>query len=76
MATKTKTVAKNTTKLTNTTTNNTKTNGMTTWNVTQKDIAERAYVIYLSGKGGSQVDHWLQAETELRKQKPGQTANR
>ncbi|OFZ19843.1 MAG: hypothetical protein A2X94_13120 [Bdellovibrionales bacterium GWB1_55_8] len=29
------------------------------------EVALRAYSIYLSGQGGSQLDHWLQAEREL-----------
>lgn len=33
---------------------------------THDDIARRAYEIYKAGKGGSQLDHWLQAERELR----------
>jgi hypothetical protein len=29
-------------------------------------IAKRAYEIFMSGKGGSQIDNWLRAERELR----------
>jgi len=75
MGYKTKTVAKNTTKLPTNTTKHT-TESARTYTVSQQQIAERAYTIYLSGKGGSQVDHWLQAETELRKQHTDKTANR
>jgi hypothetical protein len=31
-------------------------------------IAKRAYEIYLSGKGGSQMENWLRAERELKSQ--------
>ena len=34
--------------------------------ITQEAIARRAYEIYASGKGGSQLDNWLRAEKELR----------
>jgi hypothetical protein len=34
--------------------------------VTHEMIAKRAYEIYVSGKGGSQLDNWLRAERELR----------
>ena len=34
--------------------------------VTQADIAKRAYEIWQSGKGGSQMENWLRAERELR----------
>jgi hypothetical protein len=34
--------------------------------VTRDMIAKRAYEIYASGKGGSQVDNWLRAERELK----------
>lgn len=34
--------------------------------ITHEMIAKRAYEIYLSGKGGSEVDNWLQAERELK----------
>ncbi len=34
--------------------------------VTQAEIAKRAYEIWQSGKGGSQIDNWLRAERELR----------
>jgi hypothetical protein len=33
---------------------------------TQQEIARRAYEIYKSGRGGSQLDNWLRAERELR----------
>jgi hypothetical protein len=36
--------------------------------VTQEMIAKRAYEIYTSGKGGSQMENWLRAERELRGQ--------
>lgn len=36
--------------------------------VTQEMIAKRAYEIYRSGKGGSQMENWLRAERELRAQ--------
>jgi hypothetical protein len=36
--------------------------------VTQEMIAKRAYEIYRSGKGGSEMDNWLRAERELRNQ--------
>jgi hypothetical protein len=29
-------------------------------------IAKRAYEIFVSGKGGSQIDNWLRAERELK----------
>jgi hypothetical protein len=29
-------------------------------------IAKRAYEIYVSGRGGSQIDNWLRAERELK----------
>ena len=32
----------------------------------QADIAKRAYEIWQSGKGGSQMENWLRAERELR----------
>jgi hypothetical protein len=34
--------------------------------VTQEQIAKRAYEIHISGKGGSELDNWLRAERELR----------
>jgi hypothetical protein len=34
--------------------------------VTQADIAKRAYEIWASGKGGSEADNWHRAERELR----------
>jgi len=34
--------------------------------VTHEMIAKRAYEIYVSGKGGSQIDNWLRAERELK----------
>jgi hypothetical protein len=34
--------------------------------VTNEMIAKRAYEIYASGKGGSQIDNWIRAERELR----------
>jgi|HubBroStandDraft_1064217.scaffolds.fasta_scaffold489031_1 hypothetical protein len=34
--------------------------------VTHEAIAKRAYEIYASGRGGSQVDNWLRAESELK----------
>ena len=36
--------------------------------VTRDQIAKRAFEIYASGKGGSQVDNWLRAERELKGQ--------
>jgi Protein of unknown function (DUF2934) len=36
--------------------------------VTYDMIAKRAFEIFASGKGGSQVDNWLRAERELRGQ--------
>ena len=33
---------------------------------THQEIARRAYEIYKSGKGGSQIENWLRAERELR----------
>ena len=33
---------------------------------TQQEIAKRAYEIYKSGKGGSDLDNWYRAERELR----------
>jgi hypothetical protein len=29
-------------------------------------VAKRAYELFISGKGGSQIDNWLRAERELR----------
>ena len=34
--------------------------------VSHEQVAKRAYEIYLSGKGGSQLDNWLRAERELK----------
>jgi hypothetical protein len=34
--------------------------------LTHADIAKRAYEIYQSGKGGTQLENWLRAERELR----------
>lgn len=34
--------------------------------VTFERIQVRAYEIYCSGQGGGELDHWLQAERELR----------
>ncbi|MGD0541234.1 MAG: DUF2934 domain-containing protein [Tepidisphaeraceae bacterium] len=34
--------------------------------LTHEMIAKRAYEIYRSGKGGSQVENWLRAERELK----------
>lgn len=34
--------------------------------VTRDRIAQRAYEIFASGKPGTELDHWLQAERELR----------
>jgi hypothetical protein len=36
--------------------------------VTSDMIAKRAYEIYQSGKGGSELDNWLRAERELKGQ--------
>ena len=33
---------------------------------TQQEIAKRAFEIYKSGKGGSELENWLRAERELR----------
>ena len=33
---------------------------------TQQEIAKRAYEIYKSGKGGSDVENWFRAERELK----------
>ena len=33
--------------------------------ITDEAIARRAYDTYLSGQGGSDLDHWLRAEEEL-----------
>jgi hypothetical protein len=33
---------------------------------THHAIAERAYELYASGAGGDALEHWLQAERELR----------
>jgi len=34
--------------------------------ITQEQIARRAYEIWQSGKGGSDFDNWVRAERELR----------
>jgi len=34
--------------------------------VTQDDIARKAYEIWASGQGGSEYDNWVRAERELR----------
>jgi hypothetical protein len=34
--------------------------------ITHEMIAKRAYEIYASGKGGSQLDNWFRAERELK----------
>jgi hypothetical protein len=34
--------------------------------LTQDQIARRAYEIYASGNGGSDTDNWFRAERELR----------
>jgi Protein of unknown function (DUF2934) len=34
--------------------------------ISQDQIAKRAYEIYKSGRGGSPQEHWLQAESELK----------
>ena len=34
--------------------------------ITQEQIARRAYEIWQSGKGGSEFENWLRAERELR----------
>jgi hypothetical protein len=34
--------------------------------ITQADIARRAYEIWQSGSGGSEQDNWARAERELR----------
>ena len=34
--------------------------------ITQDQIARRAYEIYASGNGGSESDNWVRAERELR----------
>ena len=34
--------------------------------VSQEQIAKRAYEIWISGKGGSETENWLRAERELR----------
>jgi hypothetical protein len=34
--------------------------------VTHQMISQRAYDIYGSGAGGSEIDHWLRAERELK----------
>jgi hypothetical protein len=34
--------------------------------VNKEQIAKRAYEIWASGKGGSQLENWLRAEKELR----------
>ena len=42
-----------------------KTSTTKTLNVGRDEIAQRAYSIFLSGQGGTELDHWLQAEREL-----------
>jgi hypothetical protein len=34
--------------------------------ITHEMIAKRAFEIYASGKGGSQLDNWFRAERELK----------
>lgn len=34
--------------------------------VTEDRIAERAYALYVTGAEGGPLEHWLQAERELR----------
>jgi hypothetical protein len=34
--------------------------------ISHEMIAKRAYEIFASGKGGTQIDNWLRAERELR----------
>jgi hypothetical protein len=34
--------------------------------ITHEAIAKKAYEIFVSGKGGSQVENWLRAERELK----------
>jgi hypothetical protein len=34
--------------------------------ITQEQIAKRAFEIFASGKGGSETDNWFRAERELR----------
>jgi hypothetical protein len=34
--------------------------------ITHDAIAKRAFEIYASGKGGSQLDNWIRAERELK----------
>lgn len=34
--------------------------------ITQADIARRAYEIWQSGKGGTELENWTRAERELR----------
>lgn len=34
--------------------------------ITQEQIAVRAFEIYVSGQGGSESDNWFRAERELR----------
>jgi hypothetical protein len=34
--------------------------------VTREQIAKRAYEIWKSGKGGSEIENWVRAERELR----------
>jgi len=50
-----------------------KSNGASNSNVSEDDIARRAYEIYESrgAQHGSDLDHWLEAEREL---KPGPTS--
>ena len=34
---------------------------------TDEQIARRAYELYLAGHEGSELDHWLRAEEEIRR---------
>jgi hypothetical protein len=36
--------------------------------ISHEQIAKRAYEIYVSGKGGSQLENWTRAERELKGQ--------
>jgi hypothetical protein len=47
-------------------TNNTNSTASPRREIAPEHIAKRAYEIYLAGRGGSQLDHWLQAERELK----------
>jgi hypothetical protein len=44
--------------------------------ITEADIAQRAYALYLErgGTDGHDLEDWLQAEQELRKQEPAAAA--